>query len=219
MNGHSLPHCPYQFIVIEGNIGAGKTSLANKISSDYKAKIILERFADNPFLPKFYKDQDRYAFPVELSFLADRYNQLKKELQDRDIFSAFTIADYYFMKSLIFARNTLAEDEYNLYSQIFHIIYQSLPKPDLYVFLHLNTEKLLNNIQSRGRNYESDISAKYLDDIQSGYFEFFKQQKDIKILVVDTNNIDFVNNEDHYNQLLIRLFLEEYSIGINHVVI
>ena len=193
--------------------------MASKISKDYQAKIILERFADNPFLPKFYENPDRFAFPVELSFLADRYNQLKNELQDRDIFSAFTIADYYFMKSLIFARNTLAADEYNLYSQIFHIIYQALPKPDLYVFLHLETEKLLENIQSRGRNYESEITAGYLDDIRSGYFEFFKQQKDFKVVIVDTNQIDFVGNEDHYDQLLSVLFQKEYSLGINHVVI
>ena len=219
MTGQNKAKCPYQFVVIEGNIGAGKTSLVQKISKDYQAKMILERFADNPFLPKFYKNQERYAFPVELSFLADRYNQLKKELQDRDIFSTFTIADYYFMKSLIFARNTLATDEYNLYSQIFHIIYQSLPKPDLYVFLHLQTDKLLDNIKSRGRNYESDITKKYLDDIRLGYFEFFKQQKDFRVLVVDTNQIDFVGNEEHYNKLLAVLFEREYALGINHVVV
>ena len=193
--------------------------MANKISIDYKAKIILERFADNPFLPKFYKNPERFAFPVELSFLAERYNQLKKELQERDIFSTFTIADYYFMKSLIFARNTLAEDEYNLYSQIFHIIYQALPKPDLYVFLHVRTEKLLKNIQSRGRNYESEITKAYLDDIRSGYFEFFKQQKDFKVVVVDTNEIDFVNNDNHYYQILSKIFEEEYSVGVNHVAL
>ena len=170
MTGPQKPDCPYQFVVIEGNIGAGKTSLTKKISEDYGAKIILERFADNPFLPRFYENPERYSFPVELSFLADRYNQLKKELRDRDIFSSFTIADYYFMKSLIFARNTLAEDEFNLYSQIFHIIYQSLPKPDLYVFLHLSTEGLMDNIKKRGRNFESEISPEYLDKNRKGYF-------------------------------------------------
>jgi len=219
MINNKHPSCPYQFVVIEGNIGAGKTSLANKISEDYKAKLILERFADNPFLPKFYKNKDRYAFPVELSFLADRYDQLKNELQDRDIFSSFTIADYYFMKSLIFARNTLAEDEFALYSQIFHIIYQSLPKPDLYVFLHLETDRLIENIRSRGREYEAEITKSYLDDIRSGYFEFFKQQEDFKVVIVDTNRIDFVANQQHYYQLLKVLFENEYSRGINHVII
>lgn len=211
------PTCPYQFVVIEGNIGAGKTSLAKKISQDYHAKIILERFADNPFLPKFYDNPERFAFPVELSFLADRYNQLKNELRDRDIFTSFTIADYYFMKSLIFARNTLADDEYELYSRIFHIIYQALPKPDLYVYLHVSTEKLLSNIKSRGRSYESKITAGYLDDIRSGYFGFFKQQKDFRVLVVDTNQVDFVGNDKHYNLLLKAIFGKEYSPGINHV--
>ena len=219
MISQNKPKCPYQFVVIEGNIGAGKTSLASKISNDYNAKLILERFEENPFLPKFYKNPDRYSFPVELSFLADRYNQLKNELQDRDIFSSFTVADYYFMKSLIFSRNTLASDEFKLYSQIFHIIYQALPKPDLYVFLHLETEKLLKNIKNRGRNFETQINREYLDNIRLGYFEFFKQQKDFRVVVVDTNNIDFVMNQDHYNQLLRDLFEREYAFGVNHIVV
>ncbi len=219
MSSQSKPKCPYQFVVIEGNIGAGKTSLARKISNDYNAKLILERFEENPFLPKFYKNPDRYSFPVELSFLADRYNQLKNELQHREIFSSFTVADYYFMKSLIFSRNTLASDEFTLYSQLFHIIYQALPKPDLYVFLHLGTEKLLENIKNRGRDFESHINREYLDNIRSGYFEFFKQQKDFRVVVVDTNNIDFVMNQDHYNQLLRDLFEKEYAFGLNHVVV
>lgn len=214
-----IPKCPYQFVVIEGNIGAGKTSLAKKISEDYQAKLILERFAENPFLPRFYENPERYSFPVELSFLADRYNQLKNELQDRDIFTSFTIADYYFMKSLIFSRNTLAKDEFNLYSQLFHIIYQSLPKPDLYVFLHLNTDKLLSNIKNRGRNFESEITENYLDDIRAGYFEFFKQQNDMRVVVVDTNNIDFVLNEGHYNQLLSEIFEIEYPLGLSHIIV
>ncbi len=219
MTSLDRPKCPYQFVVVEGNIGAGKTSLAKKMSEDYGAKLILERFAENPFLPRFYENPERYSFPVELSFLADRYNQLKNELQDRDIFSSFTVADYYFMKSLIFSRNTLAKDEFNLYSQLFHIIYQSLPKPDLYVFLHLQTDKLLLNIKKRGRNFESEITESYLNDIRSGYFEFFKQQNDLRIVIVDTNKIDFIFNEDHYNQLLKDLFEKEYPLGVSHIVV
>jgi len=218
MTTRKIPQCPYQFVVIEGNIGAGKTSLAKKISRDYNARLILERFADNPFLPRFYKNPERYAFPVELSFLADRYNQLKKELQERDIFSAFTVSDYYFMKSLIFARNTLAPDEYRLYSQIFHIIYQSLPKPDLYVFLHVSTERLLSNIKHRGRKYEADITGEYLDNINSGYFEFFKQQKDFRLLIVDTGKIDFVKNDSHYERLINDIFVADYPTGVSHIL-
>ena len=209
--------CPYQFVVIEGNIGAGKTSLATKISEDYQAKLILERFADNPFLPKFYKDQERYAFPVEMSFLADRYNQLKKDLQSKELFTSFTIADYYFMKSLIFSRNTLAKDEYSLYSQIFHIIYQSFPKPDLYVYLHADPEQLLQNILKRGRSYESEIDHDYLQSIQDSYFSFFHQQPDLRILIVDVGTCDFVHQEDDYQTLIKIMFNAKYEPGINHV--
>jgi deoxyguanosine kinase len=209
--------CPYRFVVIEGNIGAGKTSLATRISEEYQAKLILERFADNPFLPKFYQDQERYAFPVEMSFLADRYNQLKKDLQSGDLFYSFTVADYYFMKSLIFARNTLASDEYQLYHQIFHIIYQSLPRPDLYVYLHQSTEQLLKNIKQRGRSFEDDIRSDYLTKIQQGYFDFFKQQPELPILVVDMDGIDFVNEEDHFEALIMKLFASKYQAGMTQV--
>lgn len=206
--------CQYRLVVIEGNIGAGKTSLASRISTDYGGHLILERFADNPFLPKFYQDPDRFAFPLEMSFLADRYTQLKKELIDPDIFNPFIIADYYFMKSLIFAGNTLAGDEYKLYSQLFHIMYSSLPKPDLYVYLHQDPDNLLINIWNRGREYESAITAGYLKKIQSGYFDFFRQEPSMRILVVDTREIDFVNNTDDYFTLLDTLFGHEYPAGL-----
>ncbi|MCK5821490.1 MAG: deoxynucleoside kinase [Bacteroidales bacterium] len=209
--------CPYQFVVIEGNIGAGKTSLAARISEVYKAKLILERFADNPFLPKFYQDQERYAFPVEMSFLADRYNQLKNDLQSKDLFASFTIADYYFMKSLIFAKNTLATDEYNLYSQVFQIIYQALPKPDLYVYLHRDSSNLLENIKQRGRDYEAKISGEYLQNIQKGYFDFFKQEPDLPIVVIDMNGTDFVNNRQDFDAIIKLLFSKRYSPGIEFV--
>jgi deoxyadenosine/deoxycytidine kinase len=204
-------------VIIEGNIGAGKTSLASRISADYSSHLILERFADNPFLPKFYQDQDRYAFPLEMSFLADRYTQLKKELIDPDIFSPFIVADYYFMKSLIFAGNTLTGDEYKLYAQLFHLMYSSLPKPDLYVYLHQDPENLLVNIWNRGREYESAISTDYLRKIQSGYFDFFKQELSMRILVVDTREIDFVNNREDYNALIDTIFGHEYPVGLTRV--
>ena len=147
----------YKFIVIEGSIGVGKTSLATRIAKDYNAKLVLEQFAENPFLPKFYKDPDRFSFPLELSFLADRYQQLKKEMINPDLFFSFIIADYYFMKSLIFAGRTLEDDEYNLYRQLFLIIYESIPKPDLYVYLQVDTNRLLENIKKRGRDYNYRI--------------------------------------------------------------
>lgn len=207
------------YIVIEGNIGAGKTSLAKRISKDFNGKLILERFADNPFLPKFYKDPERYSFPLELSFLADRYNQLKKELSDLDLFKSFTIADYYFMKSLIFSKSTLSDEEYNLYRQIFEIIYGTLPKPDLFVYLHVEPDNLLMNIKKRGRDYEQNITQKYLESIQRGYFEFFKQHTDLTFLIIDTNNIDFIKNQDDYREVVQTVFRNEYSLGLNRVIL
>lgn len=207
----------YKFLVIEGNIGAGKTSLVKKIGEELNAKIILEQFADNPFLPKFYENPERFSFPLELSFLAERYHQLKKDLENPDLFKPFTLSDYYFMKSLIFAKSTLQSDEYNLYRQIFDIIYTSLPKPDLYVYLHLPVEKLLQNIKQRGRSYEQGISAEYLEKIQEGYFNFFKQQNQIKIVVISTQNIDFVNNDAHYSEIKNIIFCQEYKLGLNRI--
>lgn len=207
----------YKYIVIEGNIGAGKTSLASMISDQFGAKLLLERFADNPFLPKFYENPSRYSFPLELSFLADRYKQLKEELGSIDMFSPFTIADYYFMKSLVFASSTLEEDEYNLYRQIFHIIHSSLPKPDLYVYLHVPPEKLLKNIASRGRNYESSISTDYLTKIQDSYFAYFRQNQNYKYLIINTENIDFVTNEKDYRKIVDAIFETKHSVGIKRL--
>ncbi len=209
----------YNYLIIEGNIGAGKTTLSTKIASDNNAKLILEQFAENPFLPKFYKDPEKYSFPLEMSFLADRYNQLKKELTEQDLFKSFTIADYYFMKSLIFSKQTLKADEYKLYRQFFHIIYNTLPKPDLYVYLHSNVEKLLVNIEKRGRKYEESITAEYLLKIQESYFEFFKQQTDLKFLIIDTNNIDFVANNSDYNKIVDAIFNTPCKKGMNRVIL
>lgn len=207
----------YKYIVIEGNIGAGKTSLATMISEQFGAKLLLERFADNPFLPKFYENPTRYSFPLELSFLADRYQQLKEELGSMDMFSPFTIADYYFMKSLVFASSTLEKDEYNLYRQIFHIIHSSLPKPDLYVYLHVSPEKLLRNIASRGRNYESSINADYLSKIQDSYLAYFRQNQNYKYLIINTENMDFVTNKKDYRKIVDAIFETEHSEGIKRL--
>jgi len=208
-----------RFLVIEGNIGAGKTTLSKKVSEEYNAKLILEQFADNPFLPKFYKDQERYSFPLELSFLADRYNQIKNQVLNLDLFHSFLVADYYFAKSSIFAQNTLKDDEYHLFRQIFDIVFESMPKPDLYVYLHANTPKLLRNIGKRGRNYEQDIEPGYLEKIQNGYFHFFKQVNSFPVLIIDINNIDFVNNPDHYQLLKDSIFKSEYKLGVNRLIL
>ena len=207
------------YIVIEGNIGAGKTTLAKMIAHEFNAKLILEQFADNPFLPKFYKEPEKYSFQLELSFLAERYQQLNNELTSRDLFRPFTVADYYFMKSLIFARSTLKEDEYNLYRQIFQIIYKSIPKPDLYVYLHVDVNNLRSNIAKRGRDYEQSISAEYLSKIQDGYYDFFKQQSDIAFLIIDSNNMDFVENQSDYAKMKELIFNRKYEKGITRITI
>jgi 2-amino-4-hydroxy-6-hydroxymethyldihydropteridine diphosphokinase len=188
----------FNFVAFEGNIGAGKTTLATKIAEDFNAKMVLERFADNPFLPKFYKDQSRYAFPLEMSFLADRYKQLSDDLSQFDLFKDFIVADYHIFKSLIFAKITLAEDEYRLYSNLFQIVYKEMPKPDLYVYLYQNSERLLQNIKKRGRSYEQEITSEYLDKINTGYLEYIKSQTDLNILIIDVSNRDFVKNHTDY---------------------
>jgi len=205
----------YNYVVIEGNIGAGKTTLAQKISDKYNAQPILESFADNPFLPKFYNEPEKYSFPLELSFLASRYKQLKEELVSRELFRTFTVADYYFTKSLIFASSTLSGDEYNLYRQIFYIIYGSLPRPDIYVYLHHKPEKLLGNIEKRGRNYEKSITREYLQKIQESYFAFFRQDPGNKYLIIDMENSDFVANDDHFSRITDIIFLRDYPAGIS----
>jgi deoxyadenosine/deoxycytidine kinase len=192
----------FNYVAFEGNIGAGKTTLAMKISEDFNAKTVLERFADNPFLPKFYKDQNRYAFPLEMSFLADRYQQLSDDLAQFDLFKDFLVADYHIFKSLIFAKITLAEDEYRLYRNLFDIIYREMPKPDLYIYLYQNSERLLQNIKKRGRSYEQKIPAEYLDKINSGYLDYIKSQTDLNVLIIDVSDKDFVKNQEDYLYIL-----------------
>lgn len=186
------------YIAIEGNIGAGKTTLATKIAEDCNAKTVFERFADNPFLPKFYKDQSRYAFPLEMSFLADRYQQLSDDLAQFDLFKDFVVADYHIFKSIIFAKVTLQEDEFRLYKTMFDIMYKDMPKPDLYVYLYQNTERLLANIKKRGRNYEQEIPAEYLEKINRGYLDYIKSQVDLNVLIIDISDLDFVKKQKDY---------------------
>ncbi len=207
---------PYKYIAIEGNIGSGKTSLASNISEDYNAMLILEQFEDNSFLPKFYKDQARYAFPLELSFLAERYQQLKNLLSNQDIFKDFTISDYFINKSLIFSRKTLQSEEYKLYHKLFEIISQMIPRPDLLVYLYSSVERLQENIKKRDRSYEQNIKNEYLESIQQSYFDFIRQQKNLRILIIDTNNIDFVNNIEDYNKVVDVIF-RDYPIGIHRI--
>ncbi len=192
----------YNYIAIEGNIGAGKTSLVHKIANDFNAKRILERFADNPFLPKFYKDKARYAFTLEMSFLADRYQQISDDLAQLDLFKDFIISDYDINKSLIFSKVTLLEDEFRLYRTLFHQVYKDIATPDLYVYLYQNPERLQANIKKRGRNYEKNIETNYLEKINTGYLEFLKSQTEMTVKIIDITERDFVKNREDYLWLL-----------------
>ncbi len=206
----------YRYLAIEGNIGAGKTSLSTMISEEINALLILEEFADNPFLAKFYEDPKRYAFPLELSFLAERFSQLKKELSQPDLFREHVVSDYFLSKSLIFSRANLEGDEYELFSRMFYLILQQLPKPELLVYLYLDVDKLKENIKKRGRPYEQSIESDYLMSIQKSYFDFIRQQNDQRVLIIDTNGIDFVNNPADYNKIK-EIIDQDYSIGIHHI--
>lgn len=192
----------YNYIAIEGNIGAGKTSLANLMSDEFNARVILERFADNAFLPKFYTDKERFAFPLEMSFLADRYQQLIDDLAQFDLFKNLIVSDYYIFKSLIFAQVTLQKEEYTLYRKIFDIMYKEIVKPDLYIYLYQNTNRLLDNIKKRGRDYEQNIEASYLQKIHDGYSGFIKTEQHLNTLIIDVSELDFVNNHNDYKQIL-----------------
>ena len=197
---YNFPVCNY--IAVEGNIGAGKTSFSTMISEDFNAKLILERFKDNPFLPKFYENKERYAFSLEMSFLADRYQQLTDDLAQYDLFKDFVISDYDVFKSLIFAKITLHEDEYSLYHKLFHLMYKELVKPELYIYLYQNTERLLENIKKRGRDYEQNIQPEYLININKSYLNFIKSQSNMKVQVIDISGLDFVSNRKDYLWLL-----------------
>ena len=192
----------FNYIAIEGNIGAGKTSLATKIAHDFNAKLILERFKDNPFLPKFYEDTSRYAFPLEMSFLADRYQQISDDLSQLDLFKDFIVSDYDVFKSLIFSKITLQEDEFILYRKLFNLMYKDLRKPDLYVYLYQNTERLQENIKKRGRDYEQNIKNDYLEKINAGYLDFLKSQPDFNVKIIDISDRDFIENRTDYLWLL-----------------
>lgn len=207
---------PYNYISIEGNIGAGKTTLATRMSQQFNTRLILEQFEDNSFLPKFYEDPSRYAFPLELSFLADRFQQLKTQLAAQDLFHPVTIADYFILKSLIFAKKTLNGEEFTLYSRLFSIIENALPKPDLLVYLYLDISRLQSNIRMRGRVYEQKIEDDYLQKIQEGYLDYIKQQQGLRVLLIDTNKLDFVARQEDYDHL-ITIIMKEYPIGIHRI--
>jgi deoxyguanosine kinase len=191
----------YHFITIEGNIGAGKTTLAHLLSKHFNARLILEEFADNPFLPKFYENPKQYAFPLELFFMAERYKQQKDLLQQKDLFQTVSISDYLFTKCLLFAKVNLPEDEFRLYQRLFEIVHQQMVQPDLLIYLHAPVSKLKENIRKRNRSYEQNIPEDYLFNIQETYTHYIRQHN-IKTLFIDTSNADFLGNDKHLKAVI-----------------
>ena len=207
----------YHFITIEGNIGAGKTTLAHLLSKQYNARLILEEFADNPFLPKFYENPSQYAFPLELFFMAERFKQQKDLLQQKDMFQSLTISDYLFTKCLLFAKVTLPDDEFRLYQRLFEIINQQLVQPDLLIYLHSPVNKLQANIKKRNRPYEQNIPDDYLFNIQETYTNYIKQHN-IKTLFIDVSKADFLGNESHL-QAVMDALENDYEEGQHYLTL
>ncbi len=204
----------HRLLAIEGNIGSGKTSLATRLAEDYGARLILEQFADNPFLPKFYEDPEQYAFPLELFFMAERYQQLKSQIAAPNLFEPFIVSDYMFTKSLLFAHVTLKSDEYLLYQRLFQIINPQLPRPDLIVYLYASIPRLLANIARRGRPYEQNIRGEYLEKLQQTYLEYFRHHSDLPVLIVDVSKADFVNKREEYEAIR-ELIEKDYGPGMH----
>jgi deoxyadenosine/deoxycytidine kinase len=205
----------YPYIAIEGVIGVGKTTLATMLSKTYDTKLVLEQFGDNPFLPKFYQDPQQYAFPLELSFLAERFQQLSQQLTTPDLFHNCVISDYITEKSLIFSVKTLPPDVFTLYRQLFHIIFRNVPKPDLLVYLFAHPEKLKANIVKRGRDYEQNITLDYLHKIQTSYLEFITLLSEQRVLIMDVDAINFIDNTTDYQTICDKV-VQEYPIGVHY---
>ena len=204
----------YSHIAIEGNIGSGKTTLATMLANEMDARLVLEQFADNPFLPKFYSDPEKHAFPLELFFMAERYHQLKN-LKEQDLFKPQIVSDYFFVKSKLFAQNNLKKDEMQLFNRLFDIMLSSLSKPDLLVYLYSDVERLQQNIKNRGRDFEQNISDEYLQNIQDKYLDFLRKQSDFPVLLLDVTNVDFVTDKNIYDKIGELIFVE-YSVGVTN---
>jgi len=205
---------PYNYISIEGNIGAGKTTFCKMLADEYNCELILEQFANNPFLPFFYDDPERYAFTVELFFMTERHKQLQKTLLTPELFSPFKLADYSFIKTLLFARKNLGEEEYRLFSKLYNILNQSFPEPDILVYFHRDVSILQSNIAKRNRSYEQNITDEYLLKIQNSYFEYFRNIVSYPVLIIDLKEIDFIANPQQYSELK-KLLSKKYSPGIH----
>ena len=206
---------PYNFIAIEGNIGVGKTTLCEMLARDYNCRLILEQFTDNPFLPFFYKEPERYAFPVELFFMTERHKQLQSDLSQQDLFQQLIVSDYFFFKTLLFARNNLSDEEFRLFQRLFNILKTNFPPPEIIVFLHRPVDELLANIKKRNRSYEADITPEYLMNIQNTYYDYFRIEQQIPILIIDVSELDYLNSTKDY-ELITQALSRKYPPGLHH---
>lgn len=195
----------FELIAIEGVIGVGKTSLAKLLSERHNARLILEQFEENPFLPKFYENRERYAFPTQMAFLASRFKQ-QQNMMSKDLFHELTISDYIFEKDRIFARLNLNEDELSLYDSIFNIMTGISARPDLVIYLQASVDRLLENIRERDRDYERYITREYLQDLSDAYNHFFYHYNKSPLIVINTSDIDFVSNKKHLDYIEEQIF-------------
>ncbi|MCB0601247.1 MAG: deoxynucleoside kinase [Saprospiraceae bacterium] len=207
---------PHQYICIEGNIGAGKTTLCQRLAQDFNCNLVLEEFTDNPFLPHFYKDPDRFALPLELFFMTERHKQLEKSLIHQDLFHEFIVADYFFLKTLLFAKNNLKEDEYRLFQRMFFTLANNFPNPDLLIYLHRSPANLLKNIAQRGRQFEAEIQLNYLQALQDIYFEYFRSEVSFPIIILDADRLDFLSNDADYDEVK-NLITRTYQPGVHRI--
>lgn len=205
---------PYNFIAIEGNIGAGKTTFCHRLSAQFDCKLVLEQFTDNPFLPFFYLQPERYAFPVELFFMTERHKQLQEHFAQPDLFQKFTVADYFFVKTLLFAKNNLGEEEFRLFQQLFKVLNATFPKPDLLLYLHRPVDVLLRQIQKRGRDIERNISPAYLEEIQNAYLEYLKTEFETPVVILELGKANFERDEAVF-QSIVRIMQESHPLGVH----
>ncbi|HOY06571.1 MAG TPA: deoxynucleoside kinase [Saprospiraceae bacterium] len=206
---------PYQFIAIEGNIGVGKTTLCNRLAARFGCSLVLEQFTDNPFLPPFYEQPERYAFPVELFFMTERHKQLLEHFASPDLFTPFTVADYFFVKTLLFAKNNLSEEEFRLFQRLFSVLNATFPKPDLLLYLHRPVEVLLKQIHGRGREIERNISGTYLEEIQNAYFDYLKTETETPVVILELGDADF-QKDDQVLQYIIELLRGQHAHGVSY---
>ena len=209
---------PYRYICIEGNIGSGKTTLSTRLAKLFNGKLILEQFTDNPFLPYFYNDPERYAFPVEIFFMTERHKQMQKHILTHDLFAEHLIADYFFTKTLLFARQNLNDSEFRIFHQLFDSLAKPFPNPDLLVYLHRSTDKLLEIIEERGRSMETPITGEYLQSIQNTYFDYFRSEDSFPVVIIDVEDMDFAKNKDHLEEIL-KIICQRYQPGVHRISI